>query len=188
MFDIAACKCENFKECTCIKSSRVPVIEQNFLIDQRTVRKMCIAAVDQKESLKKKKYILRKNQKARQMKSLLEKAKRKPSDVEIDAISTSSISSVSSGEIYNPGNFGESSSCATKSFSCDNIAEVCDRTGVSDRTAAFIISSMLKTVKFSSGADYEVVDCNKVRRARKRTRSQRNKEGRKINCKGICSG
>ena len=75
---------------------------------------MCIAAVDQKESLKKEKYILRKNQEARQMESLLEKAKRKPSNVEIDAVSTSSISIVFSGEMYNPGNFGESSPYATK--------------------------------------------------------------------------
>ena len=48
------------------------------------------------------------------MESLLEKAKRKPSNVEIDTASTSSILIVSSGEIYNPGDFGESSSCATK--------------------------------------------------------------------------
>lgn len=46
LFDICACKCQDLFSCNCEKRSKVPEREKQFLIDQRTVRKMAIANVD----------------------------------------------------------------------------------------------------------------------------------------------
>lgn len=46
LFDIASCKCKLFSECNCTKDKKVPVLEQQFLLDQRTERKMCISTLD----------------------------------------------------------------------------------------------------------------------------------------------
>ena len=46
LFDIAACKCTDFAICHCDKVRKVPVHEQSFLTDQRTLRNMIIGEVD----------------------------------------------------------------------------------------------------------------------------------------------
>jgi hypothetical protein len=45
LFEIAACKCDT-KICKCEKLKKVPIIERDFLRDQRTVRKMAIGSLD----------------------------------------------------------------------------------------------------------------------------------------------
>ena len=49
-FDVSACKCSDFNECSCEKSRKVPIKEQNFLIDQRGSRMLFIEELDKKES------------------------------------------------------------------------------------------------------------------------------------------
>lgn len=46
LFDASACKCEDFELCSCSRLSKVPLKEKEFLIDQRTTRKMLIGSVD----------------------------------------------------------------------------------------------------------------------------------------------
>lgn len=46
LFDIAACKCVNLSACSCEKDKKVPINEREFLIDQRTNRRMFIGNVD----------------------------------------------------------------------------------------------------------------------------------------------
>lgn len=46
LFDASACKCEDFQLCSCSRLSKVPLEEREFLIDQRTTRKMVIGSVD----------------------------------------------------------------------------------------------------------------------------------------------
>ena len=46
LFDISACKCSEFKKCSCPCERRVPIMEQQFLLDQRSQRKMAIGSVD----------------------------------------------------------------------------------------------------------------------------------------------
>lgn len=46
LFDIAACKCKDFKNCKCDKERRVPQMELEFLLDQKTKRKMVIGSLD----------------------------------------------------------------------------------------------------------------------------------------------
>ena len=46
LFDISACKCLDFKRCTCKLKNRVLLAECDFLCDQRSDRRMVIAQLD----------------------------------------------------------------------------------------------------------------------------------------------
>ncbi len=51
MFDVSACKCQDFQLCKCNRDKKVPILQREFLTDQRTVRKMSIERVDIKVTL-----------------------------------------------------------------------------------------------------------------------------------------
>lgn len=61
LFDVAACKCNDFELCRCEYSKKVPLIERDFLTDQRSTRKMQIGHVDLKVTSSLKKKLDRKN-------------------------------------------------------------------------------------------------------------------------------
>ena len=44
--------CNNFEKCACSKDSKVPVIEREFLVDQRKVRRMIIGSIDKETAAK----------------------------------------------------------------------------------------------------------------------------------------
>ncbi|CAH2019247.1 unnamed protein product [Acanthoscelides obtectus] len=46
LFDIAACKCQEFLKCACPKNKKIPARERGFITDQRTARQMVIGALD----------------------------------------------------------------------------------------------------------------------------------------------
>ena len=46
LFDIAFCKCADFSKCTCPKDKKVPVLERQFLLDQRGPRIGRIGSID----------------------------------------------------------------------------------------------------------------------------------------------
>lgn len=46
LFDIVACKCVEFSICNCEKSRKLPIIEQVFIIDQRTTRKIVVTSIN----------------------------------------------------------------------------------------------------------------------------------------------
>jgi hypothetical protein len=48
LFDIAACQCEDLGACKCDRDMKVPQRERQFLMDQRTTRKMHIDTIDRK--------------------------------------------------------------------------------------------------------------------------------------------
>ena len=48
LFDIAACQCQDLGACKCDKDMKVPQRERQFLMDQRTTRKMQIGTIDRK--------------------------------------------------------------------------------------------------------------------------------------------
>ncbi|XP_072389272.1 uncharacterized protein [Diabrotica undecimpunctata] len=52
LFDIATCKCLEFTDCSCPKNQKIPIPERNFLIDQRTDRKMIIGSLDREATKK----------------------------------------------------------------------------------------------------------------------------------------
>lgn len=46
LFDIASCKCDFLRSCTCPKEQKIPFDIQNFLVDQRNERKLKIPCTD----------------------------------------------------------------------------------------------------------------------------------------------
>ena len=52
LFDIAACKCLDFSACSCVNAKNALRKEREFLLDQRTNKKMIISGVDRHESLR----------------------------------------------------------------------------------------------------------------------------------------
>lgn len=42
LFDIAQCKCLNFRTCTCDDSKKIPVNKQHFIVDQRKARRIIL--------------------------------------------------------------------------------------------------------------------------------------------------
>ncbi|CAI6354827.1 unnamed protein product [Macrosiphum euphorbiae] len=67
LFDIAACKCVVLSLCNCEKSRKVPTIEQVFIIDQRTTRKMVMTSIDISTTKKLQKKIRRKETDAKRI-------------------------------------------------------------------------------------------------------------------------
>ena len=67
LFDIAACKCVVLSLCNCEKSRKVPTIEQVFIIDQRTTRKMVMTSIDISTTKKLQKKIIRKETDAKRI-------------------------------------------------------------------------------------------------------------------------
>lgn len=47
LFGATCGKCDSFKNCSCSKDKRVPLLEQAFLEDPRSTRKMAIGNIDQ---------------------------------------------------------------------------------------------------------------------------------------------
>lgn len=59
IFDICSCKCKQIGACCCPKERKVPQLEHQFLIDQRTERKMVIGGIDAKQTAKLQKRLSR---------------------------------------------------------------------------------------------------------------------------------
>ena len=184
LFDIAACKCL-MSACFCDKERKVPAEEQEFLIDQRTTRLMCISTVDYCTTKKLEKRQKRKTdevnrtQKYRKLsaheKSVIADASSNDSEID-EAIDDQQIEE----------QFGQGSEVMTeamapilKSRVCaprramPALARACDRHMVSDRSAADIASAVLQDFGLVTADDsLNVIDPSKVRRERKKKRKQ----------------
>jgi len=167
LFDIATCKCKDIKNCICPRIKKIPVREQNFLIDQRTSRKMVIGSID----------IDTTNQMRNTMKRKLERQKLQcNSQTEIIEKPNISISSTSSEYDSEGDNKLQKQSQPPKTVSKPKstikidyalLSKTCDRYRVSDRAGAAIASAVLHNANCDSS---EVIDKNKLRRKRKKTR------------------
>lgn len=193
LFDISACKCGIVNiTCSCDKSMKVPFAEQAFLHDQRNERFMMIANVDhiatKKLRIKENRKIVEHNRMfkfvqttATVEKSQLNKSGDELSDESEDMIEESSAEKTASDTDSNVGD----SSITSLPLTTDStevvsrqlrrelpaLARACDRTGVSDRSAAAIASAVLQDFGVISSLDASsVVDRSKVRRERKRKR------------------
>ncbi|CAH2098548.1 unnamed protein product [Euphydryas editha] len=181
LFDIAACKCKEFQSCTCRKEKKVPKEEQIFLKDQRTNRLMVIETIDIIQSKKLQNRQLRalkqegssittaKNQ---EKPATSYRSNRNRFDYNLDLPSCSSTTQ----DINTCTTASQKKSISIKltDASLHSLTTVCDRYGVSDRAAAAIVSSVLRS---TSNADSEVqltnvVDRMKLRRMRKKVRKQ----------------
>lgn len=173
LFDIASCKCQKREHCSCIATKKIPLKEFEFLQDQRNERNLFIAGVDAATSKFQMKRLPRQ----------LPTPNSKQSGTTDDQITLSQLSSITSGasstsdDDYFPNNrslksIGEHSN-SKGSIKLSSFAESCDRTGVSDRVAALLSSSILQDLgMITEENDASVIDRSKVRRDRKRKREE----------------
>lgn len=164
LFDIATCRCESFDNCTCEKIRKIPIKERNFLLDQRTDRKMAIGGVD-RETTKK-------------ITSLLAR-KRRHVDVELDGNkstlpgpSCSSSSRLSEKCVSFTTSTNQYNMAPKVAKDLPIVARTLDRYSISDRAGAAIVSAVLQDVGLISQNNMSnVVDRSKIRRIRLKKRS-----------------
>ena len=178
LFDIAACKCLDVSHlCKCAKDMKVPQEERQFLIDQRTSRKMMIGHVD---IIGTKKLQKRQKRKAKEMVNAT-KYRRTTTVHNLDPSVSQALAQDDVDESCDdngahavddseeePRTVGTALVASTKMrLPLPTVARECDRHGVSDRCAAAIISAVLQDVGIIHEHDSSmVVDKNKVRRER----------------------
>lgn len=178
LFDIASCKCKQFSTCKC--KNKIPIAERQFLLDQRTNRKMAIGHLDIETTKKNQKAYERKSRElARKLKKselqIVEHyslSKREPN--ELGCIpSTSKAMDPSGPGPHSSSGTGKTSSSSQMRLHLPTLAEACDRTGISDRSAAIIVSAALKDVGIISDTDpSKIVDRSKIRRERIKSRAK----------------
>lgn len=174
LFDISTCKCSSFTDCGCDRMKRVPKEEQLFLEDQRTNRKMMIGGIDIKSTKKREQLVERK----RKWQSFLEEAGTSKEQLNETAIFSSEASEAESEckedpTFEVPRSLKEKRKKMTpvKPSTFSKLASACDRTGVSDRAAAIIASSVLHdNAGCSETNPLLVIDRSKVRRSRQKHR------------------
>ncbi|CAG4988526.1 unnamed protein product [Parnassius apollo] len=181
LFDVCSCKCKLISDCTCSKDSRVPKEEIKFLLDQRTTRKMMIGGVDLVTTVKNKRKLERQEKSLLRNKEIFDPNKpccsrSLPHDDDLTIESTSSSNSVASSPYQSPKHVARLPKTPPppkkKKLNLSSLALACDRTGVSDRAAAIIASSVLKDVGIISTKDPSgVIDRSKLRRERTKVRS-----------------
>lgn len=187
LFDISSCKCVIVDDCTCEKSSRIPKQEINFLVDQRTTRKMIIGGIDVITTKKIQKKQERKEIELSRLKQIEnhEKPSCSRSQANETTISSSSTSFCDNlpltafspnqepiVENHLPQEDVVEPPPKQMRINLPSLALACDRTGVSDRSAAIIASAVLKDVGIITSNDQSyVVDRSKVRRERAKKRS-----------------
>ena len=170
LFDISTCKCTNFATCACSRKKKVPVQKQQFLSDQRTVRKMYIGSIDKRTTKRNEKTLQRK----------IEDKSRS---------TTKSFLSVDTADIMESSSTSKSSEDSDRDFennisrkfkqpaliskpppkSLPNFAAACGRTDVSCRAAAMIVSVALDDIE---GKNANVIDKNKVTKEKQKSRKQ----------------
>lgn len=196
LFDISACKCE-FSSCSCEKSRKVPVQEQAFLHDQRTVRKMVISTVDIAAT----KILRRKaKRKAQENTRLSKAAKQTESAAPVFSESSSSSSKMdinddmfmASNSTFiatvnePPYSTKPSTSSQQMRVPLPTLARECDRYGVSDRAAAAISSAVLQDVGLVTEQDSSsVIDRSKIIREKMKKRKKVQETERPIILRGL---
>ena len=170
LFDISTCKCTNFATYACSREKNVPVQEQQFLCDQRTLRKMYIGSIDKRTTKRNEKTLQRKmeNKSRSTTKYFLSVD---TADI-IESSSTLESREDSNSEFENsiPQKFKQPAPISKPPpKSLPNFAAACDRTGVSCRAATMIVFAALDDIE---GKNANVIDENKVTREKQKSRKQ----------------
>lgn len=177
LFDISACKCVNFLLCKC--KTKVPFRERDFLADQRSGRKMVIGSID----------VIATAQIERSLERKRTETVTKPGIITETAISIPNTFLIPEdhnlddlNEIKDDPDFVSKvdyvKTCqaipdtSQMRLTLPSLAQACDRTGVSDRSAAIIANAVLKDVGLISKEETsKIIDRSKIRRERKRARN-----------------
>ena len=188
LFDISSCKCEPISICVCEKYRKVPVIEQDFLLDQRAERSMMMAGIDRQESGKIQQRHVRRTGVIRQETTPAKPKSPQPStsvltnaDIEIDDVAFDDDNDAN--DRRDDSDFEISDDTheePTPTPTPDNqmrvklptLASSCDRHGLSDRAAASITSAVLQNIGIIHEGDIsQVIDRSKIRRERIKKRT-----------------
>lgn len=189
LFDVCSCKCKVISECDCSKNSRVSKEGVCFLLDQRTTRKMMIGGVDLVATVKNMRKLKRQEKELLRNKVIMDPnqpfcSRSLPDDLATESTSLSNNSVASSP--YQSSKLVAAPPPKKKRLNLPSLALACDRTGVSDRAAAIIASSVLKDVGIITSKDPSaVIDRSKLRRERTKVRSALHDADRNKNIRGI---
>uniref|UniRef100_A0A6P7FUT2 Uncharacterized protein LOC114334377 n=1 Tax=Diabrotica virgifera virgifera TaxID=50390 RepID=A0A6P7FUT2_DIAVI len=177
LFDISLCKCKDFLSCSC--TIKVPVLEREFLTDQRTSRKMVIGRVDQKTTKVLEKRWKRKSKTEERRirhdeyddqykESLIGRAYQ---TVSSNLEEETSNNSSSEENVIKLEDRVDTPSTSQMRIKLPSVAQACNRTGVSDRTAAILVGAALKDIGIITTEDSsKIVDRSKIRRERAKAR------------------
>lgn len=171
LFDIATCKCISREVCKC--ATKIPAAEDKFLKDQRNDRKMYIGSIDKMMTESIRHSAIRK----RKYEEFQKRTTTDPSASLSAMVSPSSDSSTISsdgeeGEFLVKETARQSSKGSQQMRrKLQNLATACDRTGVSDRTAAYIVNAALLDLNvIGTDNSTKVIDRSKIRRERIKVR------------------
>ena len=174
LFNIAACSCNDFTICTCPKESKVPILEVEFLLDQRNARKMIIGGLDKEVTSKMEKKFERASKRQKYYESVISGKYHKnnsssESDLEM-AVSEQEKSADDSSSTSDSDSFGiRSERNMTK---LPTVARECDRYGVSNTAGAAIATAALVDYGIITASNSTaVIDRCKLRRERERLRT-----------------
>lgn len=174
LFDIACCKCTDFEKCTCAKENKVPQAERPFLTDQRGSRAMVIGGLDKKTTeanIKKVNRLIKDHSKM---------TKESTSEINFGTVEPASLSSNSSYttntdasdfEEELPDRLKQSTKKKKVVKDLSSLGAICDRTGISNRSAALIATSVLQDHGIISEENKDpIIDRHKVSRQRSKSR------------------
>lgn len=176
LFDIALCKCINFRKCECSDDSKVPIDRQIFLGDQRSSRRMLLNFPTASNSPKP-------TASSSNVRDHLENMDIDYiSDITTTPSSQSIVSDMNDLSLSTPTTSGisirsrhieykESVPSMYNTVKLVEVAKVVERYKVSDRKAAAIVSATLVDYRIVKAGDKtNVVDRNKIRRNIKKLR------------------
>lgn len=178
LFDISSCKCATFNSCNC--KIKVPIIERQYLQDQRGERRMMIGKVDVKTTKKIEKSLERKEIEKRRFEMKIK-------DMNSEYLTVQSANNENEDDCDDQTDDKSDTKCTEpniileastssrmpykKGLDLSNVAEACDRSGISDRNASLLVNAVLKDFNLVSDEDPSlIIDRSKMRRERKRRR------------------
>lgn len=154
LFEISKCKCDDIFLCKCPWEAKVPLKEKNFLLDQRTERKMVFGNVDKKMT----------ENFERKLKNQSKIIKKRKIESVIASSSTSTSTSTETQIVHQK----ENPNFPPKRIKLTNVAAILNSSDVSYRVGASICNAFLKDMGITSEED--IIDPSKVFRAKKEVR------------------
>uniref|UniRef100_UPI00358F8643 uncharacterized protein n=1 Tax=Myxine glutinosa TaxID=7769 RepID=UPI00358F8643 len=178
LFDLSKCKCSDMvSNCNCLKEHKVPQKEREFLQDQRGPRNMVIGGIDQEETSRLKRKAEREETNLKRMKTHYEDAKSQIASTYDESEEDYADSATDDEYISESVNLQSTPKPVRQqqqmTISLPSLAKACDRTGVSDRSATKLATSVLHDLGVVSPKDRsKIIDCSKIRRERSKTREE----------------
>lgn len=173
-----SCDCKVIMECRCDKGKKIPIIEREFLYDQRNSRLKYIATLDRVETNR----IVKRNERIQIEKKneiVVPDIKASKGDTLINSAQNTQIES-------HEANCDSLPSTSQMRIKLPATALISDRYGISDRATAAIASCLLQDVGMINEGDMSlVIDKSKIRREKQRNRYYLQTEHPNTNVYGV---